>query len=287
MENKDYHSDFQFITSSQLKYFLRSSLAYKTAKDNKQKGIETDSEAMKLGRVFHSFMEGVENYKIFDIENRPNKDKGITSIINQDWKKTELESHENVITLDQLTEIKAMVDSVKTSTFYKSFISVLEFSGDEQTYTAELLGQKCKMRADRIYNFGDDTILVVDWKTTRDNLTKDRNQYLRLIKKMNYDISMVHYCEILKKETGKNIQFCFVFVEKSEPFDCMPIFIDCENSELYQDAKSRWVDLMLRAKWHIENNIFEGVNGCSYELANSSEQDLTEVEIINKSYINL
>lgn len=274
MEN--YHSDFTEMSSSRLKLFARSGAAYLQSVEDTLNGVINDSEPMRIGRVFHSYMEGnCSNYALFDIEQRPDKENGIKSKVNQAWKKEVIASHENVITYEQLVEIETMVEAVKNSEFYKAFAKVIEFVGNEKTYKAELHGLHCKCRVDRIYDDGEN-ILIVDWKKTREELTKEYFQYKRILEKFKYDISMVHYCEILKSVYNRPITMVFVFVEDSAPYDSKAVYVSM-NSEFYRTAYIKWFDLIKRAKFAIENKCFEGVSGISYELSEFKEKPVIDI----------
>lgn len=289
MEIEQYHNDFTALSSSMLKQFAfsgRHFLAYKTAREN---GENKTSDAMALGTCVHSLMDDKNDYTIIDFALRPQPDKDFRTKENAAWKRDLMENAINPIEKEEFERAEKMANGIKNSDFFKALSKLGELEGSEKTYETELHGLKVKCRVDKIYNFDDDHVLIVDWKSTKEQLKKDYFQYEYLIKNKsyNYHISMVHYCEIIKAVTGKNVIFCFVFVENSEPYDIMPVYISME-SKFYDEAQTKWLDLILRAKFAIENNCFEGVSGVSYELAKIPESDMSKLEIIKKfSSINL
>ena len=132
-----------------------------------------------------------------------------------------------------------MVHSVKASKFYKS-LEGLNLESQEQGYYTEVAGCKIKCKPDALFNGANDSIICVDWKTTSESLTSHKWQYERVCKKFGYDLSAVHYSEVLLNHFKKEIHFFLVFVESSAPYEVMPVYIN-RQGEMYQATFDRWI----------------------------------------------
>jgi len=233
----NYYENHEFISASLLKVFIDSPQKAHHYINEGQK----QSEALTLGRCFHEMMEKKQSFQIFDESQRPEPLKTFASKANKEWKASQLNQDCDVITLAQYTELKNMVDKVHGSEFYKGLTGTKLEGIEKEFYYTFPNGNKAKCKPDALYNGKDGSIICVDWKTTADKLTGSTRKTNYLVSKFKYDIQAVHYSEILKNVLEKDIHFFFVFVEKSAPYDVLPVYIN-PNGEYYNFAFETWND---------------------------------------------
>jgi hypothetical protein len=235
---KNYYDNHEWISASLLKIFEKSPAKAKAAMEAEQ----TKTEALLLGTAFHQLMEtGKCEVNVFDPEERPEPNKDFRSPPNREWKK----SFGECINIDQFIDLKKMVAAVKSSSFYKGLTGV-KLESIEEGYYIEIAGNKAKCKPDALYKGADGSIICVDWKTTAESLNGSVANAARIVKKHGYDIQAVHYTEILKAYFKKPVNFFFIFVEKVEPFDVLPVWINPQG-EFYDLTFARWFDILQRA----------------------------------------
>jgi len=231
----NYFESHEWVSASLLKVIDRSPSKAKAYINN----TTSTTEAMTVGSVFHELMETeTTTTPVFDQSKRPEKDKTFGSKINKKWK----ESFGVCITADQYVDLKSMVAAVKASRFYKGLESV-KLETREKVYCQEINGQKAKCKPDALYHGKDDSIVCVDWKTTSESLSASPYNAARVVKKFGYQFQAVHYTEILKQDFHKPVHFFFVFVDKTAPFDVLPVYIS-PKGEMYNETFGRWFELL-------------------------------------------
>ena len=75
--NKSYHSNYDYLSSS---FVSKCSISPLHAIQK----TETTSEAMMLGSIYHSLIEGIEDYVVIDLDERPEPTKRINSKLNSE-----------------------------------------------------------------------------------------------------------------------------------------------------------------------------------------------------------
>ena len=234
---KNYHDNHEWISAGLLKKFVRSPLKAKTAMDQPSE----QSEALTLGSCFHEMMESPDefySFTVFNNDDRPEPDKTFGSKLNKQWKESIYLDNDLVISSDQYETLKLMVESLKRSQFYKSLIGQ-KLESIEEGYYTEFGNNKAKCKPDALYNGADDSIICVDWKTTAESLTASPGHMTYIIRKLGYDIQAVHYTEVLKNVLNKDVHFFFVFVEKTAPFEVVPVYINPQG-DLYNETFEKW-----------------------------------------------
>jgi hypothetical protein len=202
-----------------------------------------ESEALIIGRCFHEMMEDKRDFLVFDESQRPEPGKTFASKLNKEWKSEMMAKDGDIITLSQFQDLEKMAKNIKASKFYQG-LGGTELEGIESEFYHQFNnGNKAKCKPDALYKGADGSLICVDWKTTSDQLTTTSKSAYWAVKKFRYDLQSVHYSEILKEKTGKDVHFFFVFVEKTAPFDVLPVYIN-PNGELYNDAFIEWNDLL-------------------------------------------
>ena len=233
----NYHKNHEYIASTLLKQYDKSPLK---AKAYIEGDVNTDTPAMMIGRVFHEMMDGSETFIIFDPENRPEPTKTFGSKLNKEWKDSIYTSGKDVVSIDEYNNLANMVSSITASKFYNKLLGGVKLESKEKGYYTEVAGCKIKCKPDALYEGANDSIICVDWKSTSEKLTADRWQYNRVIKKYGYDLSAVHYSEVLYNHFKKDVHFFLLFVESAEPYDVMPVYIN-RQGEMYQQTFDRWI----------------------------------------------
>jgi len=232
---KNYYQNHEWVSASLLKVFAKSPAKAKAAMEEEQ----VKSEALLLGTAFHHLMEtGKCEVNVFDPEERPEPTKNFGSKANKEWK----ESFGECINIDQFIELNKMVAAVKASDFYKGLNGV-KLESIEEGYYIEIAGNKAKCKPDALYEGADGSIICVDWKTTAETLTGSAAQYGYILKKHGYDIQGVHYTEILKQHFNRPVNFFFLFVEKTAPYDVAPVWFN-PKGEMYNDTFFKWNELL-------------------------------------------
>lgn len=231
---KDYFKNHEWISAGLLKQFVKSPMKAKLQMDQPM----IQSEALTLGSCFHEMMEGNQTFTVFNQDEKPEPEKTFGSKLNKEWKEQIYASNKLVISQDQHNNLLLMVESLKQSTFYNSLIGQ-QLESIEEGYYHEFGNNKAKCKPDALYNGKDDSIICVDWKTTADSLTASPKHIEYLVRKFGYNIQAVHYTEILKNIFKKDVHFFFIFVEKSAPYDVVPVYIS-PLCEMYNETFERW-----------------------------------------------
>jgi len=86
-------------------------------------------------------------------------------------------------------------------------------------------------------------------------LTASPKNITRILNKYNYAIQAVHYTEILRQVTGKEVNFFFVFVEKSEPFEVLPVWLN-RDGEYYNNWFDIWNEAVQQADKAIKSGVY-------------------------------
>ncbi len=212
---------------------------------------EIKSDALLFGSAFHAAVEKKPIHVVLNPDERPEPDKTFGSKLNKAWKAEFLQQAENdgkiLLDLEEANKLQFMVKSLHNSEIFQKLQNV-QFIGAEQYYKAELFGLKLKCKPDFLaYGKNKDVIICVDWKSTREKLTGNPVQLKYICKSYGIDFQAVHYTETLKKALGKEVVFCPIFVEKTEPFSVLPAAL-MKGSELYENAYIKWMQCVEDAK---------------------------------------
>ena len=231
---KEYnHKSTKYWSQSLLQKFLGSAADVKEA-------IESPDEptaALIEGTVFHSLIEkDFSKFAILNENERPEPDKNFGSKLNKEWKNTfyevAKEQSKVVINLETYDNLEKMIFKLWESEIYKRLMKI-PFVGAEKHYQTKINGIGLKCKPDRLSLSADEKLVFcVDWKKTREELTSNPYQIARIIRKYNYHFQAVHYTEILREVTKKEVVFCLVFVQNSQPYNIVPVLIQ-KGGELY------------------------------------------------------
>lgn len=244
LSNEAYHHEApysEYLSSSQLKLYLKSPKAAKFALDNPE---EEKSDALRFGSLFHDLMaccaehygngteaigQWLSGIAVFD---PPKNEKtglpyGSTTKAYSTAFEAFLQANEGktIATNEELSLVQKMcqslmLDSGATSEQVRKLLKWAKATEVSYFYETED-GIKLKVRPDLLTNGK-----IVDWKTcSLDSL--DEDSIARQIIKYRYDVSLSMYQYVLHEIEGKWYTPILIFVQKSEPFDA----VMCDISE--------------------------------------------------------
>jgi len=251
LSNEDYHADKSFVSSSALKYILKSPKHFKKLYlEGKEK---KDTNAMRFGRIVHLALLEPNQFRE---KVRAVPDFGdLRLVINREKKKewlAQLPEGVEFVSSEEYENLLQIIDSVLENNDASKLIkgAVFECSGffrDPET------GIACRFRPDIMRL---DLAILPDVKTSA---FPDRESFPKEIWKYRYDLQMSFYSLGIECITGKRPDIsCFIVVEKEPPFEVLVFEMDV-------NMVSR-ADTELRAilnKLHecIKNNDFPGRQG--------------------------
>lgn len=236
LSNEAYHHEkpySDYLSSSQLKLYLKSPKAYKHAIDNP---TEEKSDALRFGSLFHDLMACCAEHYANDTEaiakwmrhiavfDPPKNDKtglpygsatkaykeAYDAFLQANNGKT-IASNEELSLVQKMCQ-SLMLDSGATSEQVRKLLKWAKATEVSYFYETED-GIKLKVRPDLLTNGK-----IVDWKTcSLDSL--DEDSIARQIIKYRYDVSLSMYQYVLHEIEGKWYTPILVFVQKQEPFD--------------------------------------------------------------------
>ena len=244
LSNEAYHrqaSYSEYLSSSQLKLYGISPKAAKFRLDNPEKG---KSDALRFGSLFHDLMaccaghngnctdglfEWLQGIALF--EPPVNESRGTpytpTSKPYKEAYEAFLEANEGktIASKDEVLMIQAMASSLilgsgSTSLQVRKLLKWAKATEVSYFYETED-GIKLKVRPDLLTRSK-----IVDWKTTAlDSL--DEDSIAKAIIRYGYDVSLSMYQYVIHAIEGKWYVPILIFVQKSEPHDCLM----CDISE--------------------------------------------------------
>lgn len=244
LSNEQYHhgeEERQYLSSSQLKWYVRSPKFFKHNIDNP---TEDKSDALRLGSLFHDLMAScAEHYDndtaaiqtwldgiaVFTppVNGKTGQLYGSTTKAYKEAYEVFLQANEGkmIASNDEMSVINQMhksllCDSGATSEQVRKLLKWAKATEVSYFYETED-GIKLKVRPDLLT-----TNKIVDWKTTAlDSL--DEDSIAKAIIKYGYHISLSMYQVVLHEIENKWYTPILVFVQKQEPFDC----VMCDISE--------------------------------------------------------
>lgn len=221
ISNKEYRT-MRGVSSTDLKKMVRSPAHYKYWKEHPECN---DTPALIFGKAAHKYvLETYDFYNEFAIApvcDRRTKDG--KSTYEMFLKESE---GKDVITLEQFEQIDAMRKALYSTEFVADLLSgekeLSFFTVDDDT----LLPLKCRPDCLSIVK---GTNILIDYKTCTD---AENMRFYRDSVKLNYDLQMAYYLDILKKVTGEDFLVVILAQEKSAPY-AVNVF---ELSEQYLES---------------------------------------------------
>lgn len=205
--NHEYRSR-EGISSTELKILSKSPAHLKYYLEE---GHAEDTTAFLFGRAAHKYMLEIDEfYDEFAID--PKIDKRTKA--GKEEYATFLDENigKDIITADQFKQINEMREVL----YNTKFVSKLLQGDKELSFFAKdsITGLPIKCRPDCITTVGDSNILI-DYKTTDDART---DEFMKKSIKLNYDLQMAYYKDILEQVTGKEYKVVIIAQEKKKPY---------------------------------------------------------------------
>lgn len=243
LTNEQYHHSEHtkpYISSSQLKWYLKSPLHFRHLMDNPDDDADK-SDALRFGTMFHDCMQalasGYTTNAVFDamrtftppINDKTGQPYGAATKAYKDAYNAFCEQCNNearvlaIATAEEKEQLMAMINSMTDGKSETSQLinKLLRWGKPEVSHFAEIEGVKLKCRPDL-----ETSNKIIDWKTTSsDDLSEDAIN--KLILNYGYHISAAMYQHIVHHITGKWKTFYLCIVSKVPPYDC--IIVDMSN----------------------------------------------------------
>ena len=235
LSNESYHHEkpySDYLSSSQIKAYLKSPKAAKFALDNP---TEEKSDALRFGSLFHMAMEKFQQYGTIDafyncvaIFTPPKNSKtgqpyGTTTKAYAEAYNQFLADNQGkeIATLEEVQLIDDMVGTLvrpsvggATAT---QVLKLLKWGKPEVSHFIEYKGCRFKWRPDL-----ETKRKIVDWKTVATDDLSERS-INSIISKFGYDISAAFYLFFDHLQTGKWKRFYWIFVSKVPPHDAIMV----------------------------------------------------------------
>lgn len=247
LSNEQYHygeEEWQYLSSSQLKWYLRSPKFFKHNIDNP---TEEKSDALRFGSLFHDCMAALAEGGLLDdvidaivafeppINEKTGQPYGNTTKVYKEAYDAFTTNLNGV--LSATAEEKELVSAMLYSLVHDSGATseqvrkLLKWGKPEVSFFYETEdGIKLKVRPDLLTRRK-----IIDWKTsTSDDLSEDAIN--RTILKYGYHISAAMYQYVVHEITGKWLDFILVIVSKVAPHDCVMIDMCNYGYRYFADA---------------------------------------------------
>ena len=253
----DYHKDQEYLSASSVKQSIKS-LAhfnhYRTSKKERKSHFD-------FGNVFEiallDWINGTLEFKdkvhIFDVEDRPQKDKGITSAINQEWKKGILNGPKYVIDATGAESMETLHEMMRSCARDSTIQSLLRNTTYQESYfwTCPVTGVKLKSRPDLRKNGKG---VIIDVKTTRDGSPK---AFAKDVANLDYPIQAIMQMNgaIQSGAIDKMEKYYWLAVEKEAPYNATIYEFDIADWQFVDDKLTYYLTLLKQA---MEENKFVG-----------------------------
>lgn len=238
----EYHADKEYISSSALKEAVKSlkHFEYYYQKPSERKSHFDFGNCFELALM--DSINGTDEFNncviIYNEENRPEKDKSITSVKNQEWKKSILSSEKYIINKIGDESIETM-NLMLESCIKDKVINALIKNTDYQKsifWTDKKTGLKIKTRPD-VCKISKS--VIVDIKTTKDaspeRFSKDACNYQYPLQA----ITQINGC--IESGLMQPESYFWLAVEKTAPY----------NAQLYEFKKEDWQMMQDRYEYQL------------------------------------
>lgn len=240
-DDEEYYGDWEYTTNSQLGYVKRSPAYYWKMRN----GAKIDGAALRFGSLVHTMVlepEKVkENFVMFNPDERPEADKGMTSKINKDWKmQMDLDckmGRKTLMTMDQMKLALTLQEKLYACPEVMEVLNNCETEVPKTWIDLNTMS-KCKGKADIVMNNG---LTLVDLKTTG----KDVKDFERSAYNFNYHRQAAFYMDGFGAT-----EFVFIVIESNAPhqigiFNCSEDFID--------KGRQEYIELLEQKQDHCES----------------------------------
>ena len=252
ISNEDYHSGDEygdFISSSNLKTFMRSPAHYRVSKDEHKE----PTPAMNFGSAFHSIALGFpdEVAIIPDINKRTKAGK-------EEWLLfQESNSDKYLIKTEEMTQINGMVESIKHHKFARKLLESKtaqnEVSGFFVDHGTDL---PCKIRPDILDR---DMAIISDLKSCVD---ASFDEFSKTVFNFGYHYSAAWYRYGFQMIEGYDCAFVLIAVEKTPPYGVNTYPMEGRAIKIAQEkiggVMGPLADCFKKDKWPCYPQVFTG-----------------------------
>lgn len=241
ISNSKYHSDTNFLSSSQVKQAVESHANFRWLHNFKKQEESkwTPDSAKDFGSLVHALVLEPEvidsEFAFIDLDGRNMRLKE-----NQKYKALFLETNANKIVLTGESKERAHVCEVALKE-HKFLNSLLEADGKAELsgfYRDDFYNRELRFRPDKLIRDYNGKDVILDLKTTRDieSFVKDAKW------KYHYDLSAFMYCEGHLKITGNVPDFYFGVVESNSPHR---VAVYKASDEFLQQGRKKYAKAMM------------------------------------------
>ena len=251
----DYHSDFEFISRSDLATFAFSRREFKRRRDQKR---TDDNDILRIGKGTHAIAlrDTIELDRVKLIPESALSTNGQRR--GNAWTKFRLKNRGKTLFLPKQWElcqrIAAEFERVKIAeTPGGDPITVGDFvkNPNAQREVEHLWNDvlPCRLKADLVFELPD-VVICLDLKTAR---SVEESRFRSEIRKRKLWLQVAHYSAGLEDKFGKPVRFVFVAIEKAEPYPADIFELDPPAVEL---AKRGRVALLEELRGCLETGVF-------------------------------
>ena len=201
ISNEVYHADRSAVSVSGLKQILRSPAHFRAFLDGQRK----ETPAMLFGTAIHTRLLEPDVFASEYVV-APAGDKRTT-----EWKEFQIaNANKKILTIDQVATLEGMERSAHS---HRSLFSLLRAGLKEHTiiWQDKITGIWLKIRPDCLCPDG----ICLDIKSTED---ASPAEFGRSCVNFDYDLQSAVYLDGLREVFGRDFDFAFGALEKSEPF---------------------------------------------------------------------
>lgn len=206
----EYHKSDGYLSSSRLKELMKSPLHFKHP-------VQKTAKHFDIGQAIHTLllephlME--KEFFTWDPEDRPEKDKGMTSNKNKQWL-AELEakhSGKTILTIDERRKCQEAIERASEDPLVKQLLYDVKGENEVSIYWKDWKRQvKLKTRPDRV----TENKIIVDVKTSADASPEAFN---RSIAKFGYHIQAAMQVDGVQSFYRKKVPYYFYVVIETKP----------------------------------------------------------------------
>ena len=246
---EQYHTEKEYLSASSVKQAVKS-LAhfqhYRTAKQQRKSHFDFGNifEIALLDMINVTF-DFKDKVVIFDVEDRPQQEKGITSTINQEWKKSILNGDKYVIEATGSESMETLQEMLNSCAKDATIQSLLRNTTYQESYfwVCPTTGVKLKARPDLRKK---DKGVIIDIKTTRDGSPKS---FAKDVANLDYPIQAIMQIQgaIESGAINKIEKYYWLAVEKEAPFNATIYEFDVADWQFVEDKLTYYLTLLKQA----------------------------------------
>lgn len=212
-----YHADYDRISNTMLKCFARSRREYEGLYVKRERKPDPPTGSQNVGTLTHADLLGEGDVSRFVVSPFENFKKQVA----RDWRDEQLNEGREIVTEEQLADVKACVESVRS----KIGRLLDDDRGRSETYhqwqhADSGLDQRCMVDFHVVLS---DKIIAPELKTCADETPRG---FRKACEDWDYPIQQVHYTAGLESTYGLPVEWMFVAVRNNWPYTCRVYQLD-------------------------------------------------------------